>query len=69
MSEKTIEGLKRAQLMSHRMANVSRALMPDHVWKFIVEGGAKRSLKDYVNDVKGMGYPKLGARNTLDDNN
>ncbi len=67
MNDKTIEGLKRAQLMVHRMANVSRALIPDHVWKFIVDGGVKRSLKDYHNEVKG--YPILGPRNTLDDNN
>ena len=68
LAMKTIEGLKRAQLLSHRMANVSRHLMPDHVWKFIVDGGKKRSLKDYVNDVKEMGYPIEGPRNTLDDN-
>lgn len=67
LSEKTIEGLKRAQLLSQRMMNVSRALMPDHVWKFIVDGGKKRSLKDYHTEVKG--YPIVGPRNTLDDNN
>ena len=61
---KTIEGLKRAQLLSRRMANVSLALMPDHVWKFIIDGGSKRSLKDYMNDVKGM--PIEGPRNELD---
>jgi hypothetical protein len=68
MAEKTIEGLKRAQLYAHRMANVSRHLMPDHVWKFIVDGGQKRSLKDYMNDVKKMNYPITGPRNTLDGN-
>ncbi len=69
LSMKTVEGFKRAQLMSHRMANVSRHLMPDHVWKFIIDGGTKRSLKDYMNDVKDMKYPVEGPRNTLDDNN
>lgn len=68
LSKKTVEGLKRAQLYAHRMLNVSRALIPDHVWKFIVDGGQKRSLKDYMNDVKGMKYPITGPRNTLDNN-
>lgn len=66
LSEKTIEGIKRAQLVSQRMANVSRALIPDNVWKFIVDGGKKRSLKDYHNEVKGL--PVVGPRNTLDNN-
>lgn len=69
LSMKTVEGMKRAQLYSHRMANVSRHLMPDHVWQFIVDGGEKRSLKDYMNDVKSMKFPIEGPRNTLDDNN
>jgi hypothetical protein len=52
LSEKTVEGLKQAQLYVHRMANVSRSLLPDSVWKFIVDGGQKRSLKSYMNAVK-----------------
>lgn len=68
LGEKTVEGMKRAQLLSHRMANVSRHLMPDNVWKFIVDGGEKRSLKDYMHDVKDMKFPIEGPRNTLDDN-
>jgi len=59
---KTVEGLKRAQVYSQRMANVSRHLMPDHVWKFIVDDGQKRSLKDYVLDVKK--YPIVGPRDS-----
>lgn len=59
LAMKTVEGLKRAQYLSHRMMNVQRALMPDHVWKFIVDGGVKRSLKSYMNSVDSM-YPVSG---------
>ena len=52
LAEKTVQGLKKAQLYVHRMANVSRALLPDVVWKFLVDGGEKRSLKSYYNEVK-----------------
>ncbi len=57
LAEKTVQGLKKAQYYVHRMANVSRALLPDLVWKFIVDGGEKRSLKSYYNEVK---EPVLG---------
>ncbi len=57
LSQKTVEGLKEAQIYVHRMANVSRLLIPDAVWKFIISGGTPRSLKSYVNDVK---EPVLG---------
>jgi hypothetical protein len=66
LSMRTVEGMKRAQLLSQRMLNVSRRLMPNNVWKFIVDGGKKRTLKDYHNEVKNM--PIVGPRNTLDDN-
>lgn len=52
LAMKTVEGVKRAQIYVHKMANVSRALFPDLVWKFIIDGGPKRSLKSYMNDVK-----------------
>jgi hypothetical protein len=52
LAMKTVEGMKRAQIYVHKMANVSRALFPDLVWKFIIDGGPKRSLKSYMNDVK-----------------
>jgi hypothetical protein len=66
LSMRTVEGLKRAQLMSQRMLNVSRALMPTTVWKFLADGGKKRSLKDYHIEVKNM--PIVGPRNTLNNN-
>lgn len=59
LAMKTVEGLKRAQYYAHRMMNVQRALMPDHVWKFIVDGGVKRSLKSYMNNVQGS-FPVAG---------
>lgn len=52
LKSKTVEGLKQAQIYVHRMMNVQRALIPDSVWKFIVDGGTKRSLKAYMNDAK-----------------
>lgn len=52
LSKKTVQGLKQAQYLSQRMMNVQRALMPDTVWKFLVDGGVKRSLKSYMNAVK-----------------
>ena len=39
------------------MMNIQRVLMPDSVWKFIVNGGAPRSLKSYLSPVKA---PVLG---------
>lgn len=74
LSEKTVDGLKRAQYYVHRMMNISRALIPDTVWKFIVNGGVSRSLKSYVNDVKepttGKPFSGLGIVNveTLNKN-
>ena len=52
LNEKTVQGLKQAQIYSQRMANVSRALFPDVVWKFIVNGGETRSLSSYYKEVK-----------------
>ncbi len=52
LSKKTVQGLKQAQCLSQRMMNIQRALMPDDVWKFLVDGGVKRSLKSYMNAVK-----------------
>ena len=51
LNDKTVEGFKRAQIYSQRMMNVQRALFPDEVWKFIVDGGSKRSLKSYMSPV------------------
>lgn len=56
---KTVEGLKRAQIYSQRMNSASRALMPDVTWKFIVDGGQKRSLKAYMTDVS-KDFPVTG---------
>ncbi|KKK78352.1 hypothetical protein LCGC14_2844410, partial [marine sediment metagenome] len=52
LSKKTVQGLKQAQYLSQRMMNIQRALMPDATWKFLVDGGVKRSLKSYMNAVK-----------------
>ena len=52
LSKKTVQGLKQAQYLSQRMMNIQRALMPDATWKFLVDGGTKRSLKSYMNAVK-----------------
>ena len=57
LSEKTVQSLKLAQVFSQRMMNIQRVLMPDVVWKFLVDGGVKRSLKSYMNTVK---EPVLG---------
>lgn len=61
LAMKTVEGLKRAQYLSMRMMNVQRALMPNHVWNFIMNGGEKRGLKDYMNSVNRR-YP-VSAKN------
>ncbi|KKK66995.1 hypothetical protein LCGC14_2958510, partial [marine sediment metagenome] len=52
LAKKTVQGLKQAQYLSQRMMNVQRALMPDSVWKFLVDGGERRSLKAYMTAVK-----------------
>jgi len=52
LNEKTIQGLKQAQVYSQRMMNIQRVHMPDVVWKFLANGGVTRSLKSYVSDVK-----------------
>ena len=57
LAKKTVQGLKQAQYLSQRMMNVQRALMPDSVWKFLVNGGETRSLKSYLTAVK---EPVLG---------
>jgi len=57
LKEKTVAGLQGAQIYSQKMMNIQRVLMPDSVWKFIVNGGAPRSLKSYLSPVKA---PVLG---------
>jgi len=52
LAEKTVEGLKQAQIYSQRMMNIQRLHMPDSVWQFIVNGGEARSLKSYYKEVK-----------------
>ena len=62
LNDKTVEGFKRAQIYSQRMMNVQRALFPDEVWKFIVDGGSKRSLKSYMSPVDTK-FPVSGKPN------
>lgn len=57
LKEKTVNGLQSAQTYSQKMMNIQRTLMPDSVWKFIVNGGTSRSLKSYLSPVKA---PTLG---------
>lgn len=71
LAEKTVEGLKQAQIYSQRMMNIQRLHMPDSVWMFIVNGGEPRSLQSYYRAVKepitGKAFANVGI-STLNKN-
>lgn len=48
----TVEGMKEAQTFASSLMGPMLHKIPNDVWKFIANGGQKRSLKDYMNPVK-----------------
>lgn len=58
----TIMDVKKAQVYASSLMGPMLHKLPDVVWEFIVNGGQKRSLKDYMNPVKK--FPIEGPRNS-----
>jgi len=58
----TLYDFKEAQVFAQSLMGPMLHKIPADVWKFIVNGGETRSLKDYMKKVKD---PITGPRNTI----